>query len=116
MASLRFPFWLLGEVPAFPDPSGPHTPRDLFGEAPGPTEDGIVGADIQGEIYFSSLQWGLFFFVWLCVFFYFYFLIKTCFNSCGESVGLEEKRGAHRNWSLEFFRAMVLALSSCNPK
>lgn len=63
MASLRFPFWLLGEVPAFPDPSGPHTLRDLFGEAPGPTEDGIVGADIQGEIYFSSLQWGLFFFV-----------------------------------------------------
>lgn len=61
MASLQFLLWLLGEVPAFPDPSGPHTLRDPFGEAPGPTEDGIVGGDIQGEIYFSSLQWGRFF-------------------------------------------------------
>lgn len=73
MASLRFLFWLLGEVPAFPDPSGPHMPRDLFGEAPGPMEDGIVGTDIQGEIHFSSLQRGLFFCLAVRVFLFLFF-------------------------------------------
>lgn len=65
-------FQLSGEVPDFPDPSGPHVLRDLCGAAPGPMEGGKAGAEIQGEIHFSSLQRGLFF-VWLCVFFYFFF-------------------------------------------
>lgn len=42
-------FWLLGEVPDFPDPSGPHAPKDLYGEAPGPMEDGKAGAERQGD-------------------------------------------------------------------
>lgn len=53
---------LLGEVPDFPDPSGPHAPRDLDGEASGPMEDGKAGAEIQGQTHFPSLQRGLFFF------------------------------------------------------
>lgn len=69
---------LLGEVPDFPDPSGPHAPRDLYGEASGPMEDGKAGAEIQGQTHFPSLQRGLFFFFFFlssgCVwFFYFIF-------------------------------------------
>lgn len=81
-------------------------------------EDGKAGAEIQGEIHFPSLQRGLFSSGCACFSIFFFFLIKTCFNSCGESVGLEEKRGAHRNWSLVFFQSdgSCSLLPSCNPK
>lgn len=52
--------------------SGPHAPRDP-GAAPGPTEDGKAGAEIQGEIHFPSPQQGLFS-VWLCVVFFSIFI------------------------------------------
>lgn len=120
MASLRVFFRLLGEVPDFPDPSGPQALRDFCGEAPGPMEDGKVGAELQGDENPLPIPAAGSFFSSGCACFsiLFFFLIKTCFNSCGESVGLEEKRGAHRNWSLVFFQSdgSCALLPSCNPK
>lgn len=60
-------------MPDFPDPSSPHVPRDLYGEAPGPMEDGRAGAEIQGDENLLPIPAAGSFFVWLCVFFYFNF-------------------------------------------
>lgn len=111
---------LLGEVPGFPDPSGPQAPRDLDGEASAPMEDGKAGAEIQGEIHFPSLQRGLvvffcFFFlssgcVWF-FYFVFYFELKPVLIPAERVWDSRRREGRTETGVWCSFRAMALALS-----